>query len=101
MDKRLELQSELERLLGTDEVWFQKPENAKMTYPAIIYDYARDYVKYADNMKYVRKKAYSVTVIDYDPDSEISEKISNLEYCTLDRTYRVDNLNHFVYLLYY
>lgn len=101
MSRRIDLQNELEQLLDSDQVFFQKPENVKMKYPAIVYDYSRDYVKNADNIKYVKIPCYSVTVIDYDPDSEISEKVSELPNSSLDRTYRSDNLNHFVYTIYY
>jgi len=101
MDRRLELNNLLEELLGSDEVYFQKPENRMMNYPAIIYSPARPNVIYADNIKYLKMKAYTITVIDRDPDSEISEKISELEHCNWERNYSSDNLNHFVYTLYF
>ena len=101
MDRRIELHNLLKELLGSDEVYFQKPENRKMNYPAIIYSPSRPRIIHADNIKYFKKKAYSVIVIDRDPDSEISEKISELEHCAWERSYSADNLNHFVYTLYF
>lgn len=101
MSRRIDLHNELERLLGSDQVFFQKPEDVKMHYPAILYDYDRDYIKNADNVKYLKIPCYTVTVIDYDPDSEVAERISDMPSCKLDRTYQANNLNHFVYTLYY
>ena len=101
MDRRIELQNLLEEIIGNDHVYFQKPENVRMEYPAIKYDISNIRKIHADNIAYLRYKAYSVTVIDYDPDSEISEKISELPLCSFDRAYQANNLNHFVYTLYY
>ena len=37
MAGRLELQSKLEELLGTRNVYYQPPESIKIGYPAIVY----------------------------------------------------------------
>lgn len=42
-----------------------------------------------------------VTVIDRDPDSVFAEKIAELPLCADNRFYTADNLNHFVYNLYF
>lgn len=40
-------------------------------------------------------------VIDKNPDSIIADKVESLKMCSFDRHYTADNLNHFVYNLYY
>lgn len=37
MGTRIELQSKLEELLGSRQVYYQPPETVKMEYPAIVY----------------------------------------------------------------
>lgn len=98
---RLELQVLLENLLGSRNVYFQPPPSIKMKYPAIVYHLATIRNDPADDIPYQRYKAYQLTVIDEDPDSNISENVSNLPMCRFDRWYAADNLNHFVYTIYY
>ena len=101
MGARLELQTILEELLGSENVYFQPPETVKLEYPCIIFSRAWELPHYADNVKYLSKKRYSVMVIDRDPDSEIPDKVSNLPLSRFDRHYTTNNLNHDVYDVYY
>jgi hypothetical protein len=101
MAQRLELQSVLVDILGTNDVYFQPPPTVQMTYPCIVY--SRDDIDtiHADNKPYKRKTRYQVTVIDRDPDSAIPEKVGELSLCVYDRFYAADNLNHDVYKLFF
>jgi hypothetical protein len=101
MGTRLELQSQLESLLGSENVYFQPPENVSMNYPAIVYN--RDYESkhYADNKPYSRTVRYQVTVIDKDPDSLIVGKVAGLPMSTFIRHFTSDNLNHDIYDVYF
>jgi hypothetical protein len=101
MGRRLDLQSRLESILGTPNVYFQPPTNVQIMYPCIIYK--RDYAdtKYADDSLYHHTQRYQVTVIDRDPDSEIPSQIAGLPLCQYDRFYTADNLNHDVYTLFF
>lgn len=101
MDRRLELHAKLKDILGSDNVYFCPPPGYRMKYPCIVYKLGVSSVIPADNIKYQTKKQYVVTVIDEDPDSEIPDKVHNLLYCGMDRVFTADNLNHFVYRLYY
>lgn len=58
-------------------------------------------VLHADNIKYLNTRGWLVTVIDEDPDSQIAKEVEKLPYCTFDRPYTADGLNHFVYRLYF
>lgn len=101
MGTRLELQSKLEEILGSDRVYYQPPESVKMEYPAIVYSRSsvRDF--HADNMKYFTKNRYEITVIDRLPDNDAIDELLRLPYCSYDRNYKSDNLNHDILTLYY
>lgn len=100
-NRRIELQEILEEILGSKNVYFQPPENMKMKYPAIVYELSDINVEYGDDSSYSKKRKYDVKVIDKDPDSEIPDKLIDLEYVYFDRFFVADNLNHFSFRLYY
>jgi hypothetical protein len=87
--------------LGSDHVYFQPPEGAKMKYPAIAFFLDSVDEKRADNCLYNNTNAYLVTVIDQNPDSSIPGKIAQLPMCSFVRRYTAAYLNHTVYKLYY
>lgn len=102
MDRRLELHQKLCEILGSRYVYFQPPESVKLKYPCIIYSLSNINLVRADNALYLHKNRYMVMVIDEDPDSTIHEDILyGFEYCSFDRAYIADNLNHRVLTLYY
>lgn len=101
MGKRLELQTLLEIMLGSRNVYFQPPENVKLKYPCIMYSLSASDTNFANDNPYAIFKRYQVTIIDKNPDSEISEKMQYLPMCTFDRHYTADNLNHYVYNIYF
>lgn len=101
MASRLQLQTELEELLGSKNVYYQPPASVRMKYPAIVYSRENIENEHADDSVYMQKHFYQVIVIDEDPDSEIVSKVSKLPACRFDRHYPADNLNHDVFTLYY
>lgn len=101
MASRLKLQSELEELLGSRNVYFQPPSSVQMKYPAIRYSLSDMQTYHADNLVYKHSKAYELILIDPDPDSIFIDKLLRLPYCRFDRCYPSDNLNHYVFTLYY
>ena len=101
MASRLDLQSKLEELLGNRNVYYQPPASIKMTYPAIVYSKSNLDIKRADNQMYNLKTCYELTVIDKKPDNPIIEQLLTLPYCSFNRHYVSDNLNHDVLTLYY
>ncbi len=100
---RLELHEMLVDILGdgTRHVYFQPPPSIKMKYPAIIYSLSGIDDRFANDDAYKREKTYQVTVVDEDPDSEIFERLLKVSYCRFDRFFTADNLNHFVFTLFY
>lgn len=96
-----QLQSELEELLGSKNVYYQPPESKKMVYPAIRYSMKDIKSTYANNIMYSRMNCYELVVIDRLPDNEVIDKLLQIPYCTFNRHYVADNLNHDVFILYY
>lgn len=101
MDRRSDLGALLRKTLGSSNVYFQPPETVKLKYPCIIYTLSGERVRHAEGILYFHRDRYTVNVIDKNPDSEIPDKIRALPYCTFDRFYTADNLNHFVYTIFY
>lgn len=101
MASRLELQAKLEELLGSKNVYYQPPESLKMNYPAIVYSKSRIDTRKANNSTYSRNTRYDITVIDRLPDNPVIDKLMELPYCSYDRPYKADNLNHDVLTLYF
>ena len=101
MASRLELQSKLEELLGSKEVYYKSPESIKMSYTAIRYSKKKPEVRHADDIIYSKMNCYELTVIARIPDDPVIEKLLELPYCTYDRYYTADNLNHDVLTLYW
>lgn len=101
MNRREELHEILCETLGSRNVYFQPPESIKMQYPAIVY--SRDDIdnNFANNSVYMQSLAYSIIVIDSDPDSEVVDRVSKLPRCQYDRHYKSDNLNHDIFTIYY
>ena len=101
MGRRVDLQTILETILGSPNVYFQPPENFKLVYPCIVYSRDADKTNFANDKPYKHLLRYSVMVIDRNPDSEILDRIKMLPTCIFERHYTADNLNHDVYNLYY
>lgn len=101
MASRLELQTLLEKLLGSRNVYYQPPESIKMAYPAIRYTKTKIDSKYANDKKYSKMCCYEIIVIDSNPDNKVIDDILELPYSRHDRHYKSDNLNHDVITLYF
>lgn len=101
MASRVELQSKLEDLLGSKNVYYQPPESLKMNYPAIVYSKSRINTRKANDYGYSMNTSYDITVVDKLPDNPVIDKLLELPYCSFDRHYKADNLNHDVLTLYF
>lgn len=55
----------------------------------------------ADNRLYHHSNRYQLTAIDRDPDSLIPDKVSGMRYCSFERFYTSDGLNHWIFNLYF
>lgn len=102
MASRLKLQEELEEVLGSENVYFQPPENVKMKYEAIVYSFSNMRIDYADNKSYKKHKQYDILVISRNPDNDIADRLlDHFQWIRFDRRYISDNLYHDALSLYY
>lgn len=96
--------TELSKILNTlaPHVYFQPTTNTRMEFPCIKYERSSGLNEPADNRSYLYHQAYSITVIDKDPDSEILQKVrETFQHCTTERHYVYDGLNHDVFNIYF
>lgn len=101
MASRLELHEELVKVLGSRNVYFQPPESVKMKYPAIVYERNDIRNKHGDDDIYLQNYQYKVTIIDYDPDSEIVHRMAKFKMSRFNRHFVADGLNHDTFTIYY
>ena len=101
MAPRLELQTILEEILGSSDVYFQPPANVQMNYPCIVYKRDDADTRFAGNKPYLHVKRYMVTVIDRNPDSGIPDKVAQQPMCLFNRNYAANGLHHDVFNLYF
>ena len=101
MASRLDLQSKLEELLNSNEVYYKPPKNTMMSYPAIRDSFKDIVLNRADDLSYTKRNRYEVIVIDKKPDNPVISKLLDLPYCSYDRQYIADNLYHDVLTLYW
>lgn len=101
MTNRLNLQTTLENILGSRNVYYQPPESVKMQYPAIVYFRNSIENNHANDSVYNQNVSYEIIVIYKDPDSETPLAVSQLPLCKFNRRYTADNLYHDVFTLYF
>lgn len=101
MHNRLDFQQFLVSLLGSNRVYFQKPESLKLEFPAFIYAPVKVGDRFADNERYLKRRAYDVQYISKTYDESFVENMLSLPYCELNTTFIVDNLYHFNFTIFY
>ena len=90
----------LQETAEIENVYFQPPTGYMMRYPAIVFNRKPANKLFANDSIYFRKPCYEVTVIDTDPEGKIARKVEQLPYCSHDRHFKKDNLNHDTFTLY-
>lgn len=98
---RLDLHDIFESIPGVVDAYYSPPASLSMEYPCIRYELSGIPIRRADNIPYIGCKRYALTLIDEDPDSEIPNRLLELPFCSFDRSYVADGLNHFVFTLYF
>lgn len=103
MATRLQLQSELENLLDSRNVYFQPPASIQLKYPCFVYSLEPGRTRRADNKLYLYDANYSLTYITRDAErlDTIKQILTTFEHCSHDRSFVNDNLYHEVFDLYY
>ena len=99
--RRVELQRMLESMLGSRNVYFQPPTGTKLQYPCIVYNLDTANDVHANDRIYRRLYRYSLTYITKNPEDPMRDTIDDLQYCSFNRFFSSDNLNHYVYTIYH
>lgn len=98
---RLQIQERLEAISDELHVYYQPPASVRLAYPAIVYKLNDIDQAWADDYLYKKDRSYMLTLIYYDPDTDLVEKLLwAFPKLRFDRTYTSDNLYHCVYVLY-
>lgn len=102
MADRIKIQAELEELLGSDHVYFQPPESAKLQYPCIIY-YLTDIDGFhADNVNYETTFCYEATLVSKNENFDLADRIlKHFPTCAYDGHYVSENLYCDAFMIYY
>lgn len=102
MSRREDLHKEFMDFLGSKYVYFQPPPSTEMHYPCIRYRVGDGNHQYADDKTYLFRVQYEVTIITFDPDNDLVEKMAyRFKRIRFSRHYYADNLNHYVFTIYY
>lgn len=102
MNNRYEdLGDTLKAILGNSNVYYRPGSNITMGYPAIRYNRERIDTSFADNKPYFNKMRYEIIYISRIADDDVIEGILAIPYCTHNRQYIANNLNHEVFTVYY
>lgn len=99
--RRLDLHEFLCGIIKSQNCYYSPPAGLQLKYPCIVYGLANPNVFYGDNIPYLIFLQWTITVIDEDPDSAIASRFFDLPKCRFDRKYQADDLNHFVFSLYF
>ena len=100
MDAKLSWVLNLSEPDGDRHIYFNPPPSVRMRYPAIKYSLNNINRNFANNDGYQTLSSYEVTLIDEDPDSIYVDKILQIPYCSFNRFYIADDLNHWVFTIY-
>lgn len=98
-----QLQEILQEIMGpNNKVYYQPPENLKLSYPCIVYERSNALSNYADNIPYRKTKRYAVTLISKTADNDqYVDQLLDLPMCTFDREFKTNGLVHSVFNIYF
>lgn len=98
--KRMKLKEQLEELLGTEHVYFQPPENLKMSYPCFVYERRTGDNANANDSVYRFTQTYDLTYISKNPDDGMVEKVMRkFPGVRYDRHFTYGNIHHDTFYL--
>lgn len=102
MGSRLQLQDELEGLLGSKYVYFQPPASVKLKYPCIIFELDPTYIRRADNKAFILFNRYHVKHLFKSLENEKKDAFLNhFQMMTHDNRMTADGLYNDDFTLYY
>lgn len=96
-----QIQTILEKILGSKNVYNQQPSTIKMRYSCIIYYRNKILAKYANGLPYKLSNRYTVIYISPTPDDPVVDELARLPMSSFDRHYVADKLHHYVYDIFF
>lgn len=97
-----QLQVVLQEIMGNNKVYYQPPENLKITYPCIVFERTNALQSFADNNPYRITKRYTITLMTKTADNDqYLDQLLNLPMCTFDREFKNDGIVHDVFNIYF
>lgn len=93
----------LQGVLGKDgKVYYQPPENLKLTYPCIVFSRSNALIRHGDNRPYQVIKRYMVNLITKNADNDVYiDRLLELPMCRYDRQMIVNGLIHDYFEIFY
>lgn len=92
--KRLALHQEFVNILGNaSRVYFMPPQEMRLSYPAIVYYVGGGSDSYADNVRFLQRTTFDVTLIENDPLSAKVDAIRDLKHSSYMTSFKKDGLH--------
>jgi len=79
----------------TPNVYWNPPENFKMSYPCIIYSLVDTNDIYADNKKAIYNEVYELTWISFDKEDLKLDKLMHDDHATYNSYFLSDAMHHY------
>lgn len=98
---RLKLHEVFVNILGSENCYYCPPNGMQMEYPCIIYKPSLLGTNFADNIRYIKRNRYDITIVDRDPDSELPNKLLDLPTAYFETYFTSANLNYWQLTLYF
>lgn len=101
MDRRLDLQMQLEALCSPYMVYYQPPESFRLDFPCAVYRRSDVDMEYANNHGYILTERYELTWLHLDPDDGMVERLLNSLSCvSYARQFALNGVYHDVMYAY-
>lgn len=101
MKTRDEIQTLLEGILGSPNVYFQAPPNTGMKYPCIVYRFVKPDVKHADNTSYILTGRWEIHHMYKSVKNDLTTKmLFAAPYVTFDRRLVTSGVYNDYYTIY-
>ncbi len=100
MKTRAEIQTMLEEVLGSKNVYFQAPPNTGMKYPCIVYSFRSFNVNNADNQPYLVTGRWDIHHMYKSVKNDLKETfLFDVPFCMHDRRIVSDGVYNDYYIL--
>lgn len=96
---RLTLQTKLENVLGSRNVYYNPPESQKMNFPCIVYNLTNIQPIHADNQTYLDYTTYKIIYVSKQVDSPTVRDLLNIPMTRFSTKYVKNGFWHTVIIL--